>query len=106
MKLLFVCNAALQRSPTAAELINESTKHEAKFAGIHPLAEIPITNKSIKWADKIIVMEQNQRDFIENNFSNELENKEIHVLNIPDRFIKNDPELIKILKDKLSDYLI
>lgn len=103
MKILFICTAALQRSPTAAELVNSKyDNHEAKYAGIHPSAEIPITKESIEWADKIITMEEFQKTMIESKFPKETEEKELYALKIPDIYPKNDPELIEILEEKLE----
>ena len=49
-------------------------------------------------------MEKNHKDYIESNFQ-KLMKKEIIILNIPDVYYRNDPELIKILKEKLKEYL-
>ena len=105
MNLLFVCTAAQKRSPTAAFLFSQSREHKAKFAGINPLSEIPLTAQAIIWSDLIFVMEEIHRNFMLESFSSELKNKEIHVLNIPDIYEKNNPELIKILKNKLKNFL-
>ncbi len=101
MKLLFVCRANLQRSPTAEKLFKDKNI-ETKSAGIDPLSFIVLTKKALDWADKIFVMEESQKDFILNNFKVD---KEIIVLDIPDIYIKDDPELIRILKKKVSKYL-
>mgnify|MGYP001579179846 CR=1 FL=1 len=101
MKVLFVCFANLQRSPTAERLFR-SKNIETKSAGIDPLAPVILTQKAIDRADKIFVMEQLQKDFILDNFK---VNKEIIVLDIPDIYYRDDPELIKILKEKVSKYL-
>ncbi len=102
MKLLFVCTANQQRSPTAEELINKNYKYEAKSAGISPLSGTFISQEAIDWADKIFVMERKHKDFIEKKFNTD---KEIIVFNIPDEYYKNEPELIKVLKNKIGNYL-
>ncbi len=101
-KLLFVCTANLQRSPTAENLVKNSDKYKAKSAGTNILSEKPINSQSIKWADKIIVMERNHKKIILKIYP-EAKNKEIMVLDIPDIYIKNDPKLIRILKNKLKE---
>lgn len=105
MNILFVCTVAQKRSPTAAFLFSQSRKHKAKFVGINALSEIPITSQAVIWSKVIFVMEEIHRDFIIENFSSELKKKEIHVLNIPDVYGKNNQELIKILKNKLKNFL-
>ncbi len=102
MNFLFVCRANLQRSPTAEQLFKNS-KHNAKSPGISPLADTQLTEKAVKWADIIFVMEKYMKDFIFRNF--EVKNKKIIVLNIPDIYVRNDLKLIKKLKKKLKKYL-
>jgi len=41
--LLFVCSSAIDRSPAAAELFENSSKYEAKYAGINSWARIQLT---------------------------------------------------------------
>lgn len=103
MKLLFVCTENLQRSPTAA-LLFKKTKHLVKSAGISLTAEKRLTKQAIIWADIIFVMEDMHKKYILDNFP-EAKDKEIKVLNIPDIYMKNNPELIKILKEKLKEFL-
>lgn len=102
--LLFVCISNLQRSPTAELLFKDSRKYEAKSAGISPLSELPLTFESINWADVIFVMEDEHKKYLEENFP-EAKNKKIIILNIPDIYFRDDPELIKILKEKLKKWL-
>ena len=104
MKLLFVCTENLQRSPTSEDLFKDSKKHDVRSAGTSYFAIKRINKKDIKWADKIFVMEQHHKNYIEKKFPVSKE-KEIIVLNIPDIYYRNDPELINILKEKLKEYL-
>jgi predicted protein tyrosine phosphatase len=99
--ILFVCTENLQRSPTAEELFKNSKKYSAKSAGISPFSKIQINNSAIEWADYLIVMEDFHKEFILKNFPASKQ-KNILVLNIPDIYYKNDPELIRILKEKLK----
>lgn len=102
--LLFVCTVAMQRSPTAASIFENSSKYNAKYAGVHPSAEINISKEAIRWADVIFVMEPFQEEFISKNFPDS-DGKKIVILDIPDKYYKNDPELISILKKKLNDFV-
>ncbi len=88
-KLLFVCTANQQRSPTAEELFKNSNKYDAKSCGIHPLSEKFITREAINWADIIFCMDEIHKKFILENFP-ESKKKDIRVLNIPDVYYKND----------------
>ena len=102
MKLLFVCTENLQRSPTA-ELLFKNSKHKAKSVGISPYATIQITKQAVDWAEVIICMEPVHKEFILKQFPSK--NKEIVVLDIPDIYYRNNPELIRLLKEKLKDFL-
>ncbi|MGM5484528.1 MAG: phosphotyrosine protein phosphatase [Nanobdellota archaeon] len=92
MKVLFICHANLQRSPTAEELYKD--KYEAKSAGVHPMAVKPVTNSAKQWADKIIVMEDWMKRFFPSDKTLSLE--------IPDRFEYMDPELVKIIRERME----
>ncbi|MBS3081222.1 phosphotyrosine protein phosphatase [Candidatus Pacearchaeota archaeon] len=105
--ILFVCTYNLQRSPTAEDIINNSpyhnTKYNAKSAGISSIAKVKITKQSIEWSDMIFVMEHIHKEFLLKNFPGA--KKKIIVLDIPDMYLRNDPYLINLLKEKLKRYL-
>jgi predicted protein tyrosine phosphatase len=104
-KVLFVCTANLQRSPTAETLFQGwKGNWEAKSAGISPdLGGNPLTQEVIDWADVIIVMETIHSQYIQANFR--CGPDKIQVLNIADRYFRNDPELIGELREKVSPIL-
>ena len=106
--ILFICNANMNRSPKAEELVNRySEENEAKSAGLHPIAIIPISYEAIKWADIIVLMNESkdkQKTMLFEMFSyEEMNPKDIRVLEIPDIYPREDPELEKVLIDKLKD---
>ena len=100
MKILFICNAAMQRSPTAAEIF--SNKHKTACAGVYS-EHRPITEKLLEWSDIIYVMEDHQRRFIGENFPKQYMQKRIVNLDIPDIFLRGQPELVKLLKEKVNN---
>ena len=104
-KLLFVCIENNNRSPTAESLFKGSKKYEAKSCGVSLTATIPISEQAISWADIIFCMEDSQKQYILDNFPIISKDKDIRVLNIPDIYIRDDPELIRILKKKLRKLL-
>jgi len=57
MNLLFVCTAGENRSRTAAEI------YGGKFCGVYDLTE-----KELKWADKIYVFEKKHEQYISEKF--------------------------------------
>ena len=102
-KVLFVCSANMQRSPTAEELLRGKTGFEVLSAGVSPFAQRSISSELIDWADHIFVMEEEHREPILTLRPN-AENK-ITVLHIPDIYSRNDPILVQLLKIRLSKYL-
>jgi predicted protein tyrosine phosphatase len=103
MKLLFVCTANQQRSPTAEEIFKDA--YETKSVGVSSAARVVLTKAALCWADIVFVMEEWQRKAIAESFPKEYLKKRIIVLDIPDIFNYMDPKLIKLLKDKVPKYL-
>jgi predicted protein tyrosine phosphatase len=101
--LLFICTANFQRSPTAAALFKDNEKYIGKSCGIHQQAVRPISKQAIEWADVIFCMEDIHKDFIDDNYSDEIGNRKIIVLNIEDNYERGDEGLIAILKEKLKE---
>jgi predicted protein tyrosine phosphatase len=100
LRILFVCSANLQRSPTAEEVFgNFSDEWQTKSAGIMPSSgRNSLTQKLVNWADLILVMEPEHAEYIQDNYSSNSD--KIRILNIPDVYVRNDPELIQELKKK------
>lgn len=102
-RVLFVCTANIDRSPTAEALLKRKEGFEVLSAGTWINAERRVSARLIDWADVIFVMEEHHKEDII-ALNPESENK-IIVLGIPDIYLRNDPELIKIFKTKLTKYL-
>jgi len=103
MKVLFVCTGNMDRSPTAESLLRGKEGFEVKSAGTWIHARKRVSRSLIEWADLIFVMEGHHKDVIL-SICPEAERKVI-VLDIPDVYVRNDPELIEILKKILREYL-
>ena len=105
-KILFVCTANVDRSPTAEKIYSKYEGFQVDSAGIAYYATTPINEKLIQWADVILCMEERHKKSIENGFSNILDNKIIDYLNIPDNYEYMDYTLQRIIKDKTDAWLI
>jgi predicted protein tyrosine phosphatase len=95
---LFICSGAIDRSPCAASLIPGS-----KFAGVGPLTETPVTKEFIDWADLIICMEFEHKVLLFEKFD-EARKKDVEVLNVSNDFLRYDPELEIVLREKLKRF--
>ena len=104
--ILFVCSANKDRSKTADDYFSEQYDTlEIDSAGTnlklcHQLGTNAISEKQLFWADIIVAMEEKHRDFIKKTYPNVNYNK-IVVLNLPDRYVYFQKELIEILKQKV-----
>jgi predicted protein tyrosine phosphatase len=104
-QLLFVCSRNQWRSPTAAALFKDNDVYVASSAGTSDRARIKITAGLINWADRIFVMEKRHLAIIRRKYPSEIEDKSIAILGIPDDYEYMNPELIEILRSRLSEYL-
>lgn len=104
-KVLFVCTANLQRSPTAEKLFqNWKSIWETKSAGIMSNPDgNKLTQELIDWADLIIVMEPLHARHIHTCF--DCNPEKVRILNIADRYVRDDPELIRELRRKVPPLL-
>ena len=104
MKLLFVCSANIDRSPTGEDIFKDQLGFEVKSAGTEiAYATTPISEELIEWADVIFCMESHHRSSVL-KINRKAANKTV-VLDIPDVYHRGDPELVKLLKNKLSKHL-
>jgi len=102
-KVLFVCTANIDRSPTAEDLLKGKDGFEVISAGTWANAQKSISENLIDWADLILVMEERHKEAVL-TLKPEFE-KKIIVLDIPDIYLRDDSKLVKLLKTKLSYYL-
>jgi protein-tyrosine phosphatase len=108
-KLLFVCTIGLLRSATASNIAIKMGYNSRCCGSDINNALIPISEKLIKWADKIFFINNKNYKDAEKYFKDDmitlmrLENKR-WVWNIPDKYDYNDPELIEIITKQLHQY--
>jgi predicted protein tyrosine phosphatase len=103
--ILFVCSRNKWRSLTAETIYKNSSEYNVKSAGTEDSARIKINSKLIIWAEIIFVMEKKHKEKILEKFSNEISNKKIIILDIPDIYKYMDKELIEELKTSISEYI-
>jgi predicted protein tyrosine phosphatase len=64
-----------------------------------------VTIGDIRWADAIGVMENKHRSRLRATFRQEIAHKPLHVLDIPDDYRYQDPELVELLTQAINDIL-
>lgn len=107
IRVLTVCSAGLLRSPTLARLLHRRFKNvNCRPVGINTgSALVPLDNVHVFWADVILVMESWMSQSIEKSLNNIGFDREMHCLNIPNKFSFGDPELEKIMNEKIDSLL-
>jgi len=68
-------------------------------------ATTPVSADLIEWADLIFAMENYHRNKLRDRFGKLLDEKRLVVLRIPDDYAYMQPELVQILKNKVSPHL-
>lgn len=100
-KVLTVCSAGLLRSATMQNMLIKEFGFNVRNCGTHEAyALIPISEALLKWADEIVFVNEENYLMVQREIESwNLKDKCI-VLNIPDQFGFNDPELVKICKEQ------
>lgn len=105
LNVLFVCSRNQWRSPTAEQVWRKHPKVAARSAGTSPNARHKVSLDDIRWANVIMVMEEKHKSRLMAEFTKLLDNKPVHVLDIPDEYKFMDSELIEILEQSVNSIL-
>lgn len=105
IKLLFICSRNKLRSPTAEEVWRKNPYYEVRSAGTSPNARHSVSPADIRWANQIFVMEIKHKNRLIAEFTRIIENKPVHVLEIPDDYQYMDKDLVCELERKVGAIL-
>ena len=105
MNVLFVCSKNQWRSPTAERVFRKTDGLQVRSAGTNQSARRVVSHRDIAWAEVIFVMEQKHHDRLREAFRDELREKHVHVLEIPDDFQFMDRELVHLLEERVGAVL-
>lgn len=105
-KVLTVCSAGLLRSATLSNFLVKEYGYNVRNCGtVESYALIPISEALCDWADEIVFVNKiNYNDVEEDIIALKCEHK-CKILDIPDMYGFNDPELIKICKEQYEKTL-
>lgn len=104
--ILFICSKNQWRSPTGEQIFKNHAELNVRSAGTSSSARKTVNAKDIQWADIIFVMEEKHKDRLKAEFIRLVKYKDIQVLDIPDEYQYMDEELIDILAESVSSYLV
>lgn len=105
LNVLFVCSRNQWRSPTAEQVWRRHPLLNVRSGGTSPSARHTVSADDICWADAVIVMEQKHKSRLFAEFSRLLDNKPVHVLDIPDEYRYMDPELVELITCSVGSLL-
>ena len=105
MKILFVCSANIDRSPTAERIYSDRSDLEVKSAGVSSYAMTPISLELIQWADIILCMENKHKHKIKKKYPAIAENKIIDSLDVPDIYEFMNINLVNMIREKTDAWL-
>lgn len=78
---------------------------EVSSVGTSPEAACPVSADLLEWADQVFVMEERQRHLLQTRFAAVLKDKSVVCLRIPDRYLYMQPELVALLRAKVTPLL-
>lgn len=105
VKALFVCSAGILRSATMANYYAKKGWN-TRAAGTHDYALVPLTANLIAWADHIYFVNEENYVVAQDNFKNHPLIDRINtanVLDIPDMYEYNHPDLLKIIEQQMEE---
>ncbi len=105
LNVLFICSRNQWRSPTAEQMWRKHPEVSARSAGTSPNARHTVSMEDIRWAKVILVMEEKHKSRLKAEFTRLLDDKPIHILDIPDDYKYMDPELVEMLEQSVNSLL-
>jgi predicted protein tyrosine phosphatase len=104
LKILFVCTGNVDRSRTAEEMFQALKGYEVKSAGTSIAANVRLSRELVDWAEIIFAMEEKHERAVVKLNPEAWE--KVECLDIPDQFYFNQPELRRLLIEKLQPYWV
>nr|WP_081436593.1 low molecular weight protein tyrosine phosphatase family protein [Burkholderia lata] len=105
MRALFICSRNRLRSPTAEAVFAAWPDVETDSAGLAPDADTRLSAEQLDWAEVVFVMERAHKARLAAQFGAHLRHKKIVCLDIPDRYVDMQPELVTLLERKAGPFL-
>lgn len=101
-KVLFVCTANQQRSPTAERMYADDPRFEVKSAGTDAFFGSEVTARDLTWADLVVVMEERHEQKIRMRYPEESGTTRIVALGIPDIYQFMETALQREIKERFE----
>jgi predicted protein tyrosine phosphatase len=105
-RILFVCTANVDRSPTAEDLYARDPRYDVRSAGTAVYATQTLSRELLLWADKVFVMNERHdqhRTLVRMRFPDV--QRPLVDLDVEDRWRRGHPELVELLLRRLRPHL-
>lgn len=105
-RILFLCTANVDRSPTAEDLYAGDPRYDVRSAGLASFARRPVDRELLVWADRVFVMcEREDRHATQIRLRFPDLRRPVIDLDVLDRWPRGHPELVRLLEKRLSPHL-
>lgn len=104
-RVLFLCGRNRLRSPTAEQVFSAWDGVEAASAGLDNDADVVCTPELLEWADIVFVMEKAHRSKLARRYGRHLKRARVICLDIPDKYDFMQPELVRLLQERVKRHL-
>ena len=101
-RLLFVCRLNRHRSATAERLFSKRPDLDVRSAGTNEDAMVRVNARMLEWAELVLVMDPDQQKKLTKMFPAHPALNRLVCLDIPDVFGFNDPELVRLLEERVQ----
>ena len=105
-RVLFLCKYNRSRSATAERLFCKRPDLEVRSAGTNEEALVRVNQRMLDWADVVFTMDSTQQRALQHMFPSHPGLKKLVCLEIPDDFAFLHPELVKLLKERVTPHLV
>ena len=102
-KVLFICSANCDSSPTAEKVFGRYSGLETWSTGIMKNDET--IDGCLRWADAIVVMEKHHKEYICKHFAEAIDEKPIFTLDIPDNYFYMQDSLVSLIQERMQPVL-
>jgi predicted protein tyrosine phosphatase len=105
-RVLFVCSRNQWRSPTAEAIYRNDSRIDARSAGVSTSARRRVSEKLLRWADLVLVMEAAHKRKLREDFPEVFQDLRVEVLDIPDDYEFMDPALVELIQASVEPLLV
>lgn len=105
LRVLFVCRQNRRRSATAERIFSKDPSLDVRSAGTSETALVQVNERMLEWAEVIVTMDAEQNRALARSFPGHAALQRVTCLEIPDHYPFLDPELVRLLEERVTPHL-